>query len=531
MKKGKVNWLMVSIIIAVLGLISALFILQAVGSKFQVDVSALNDATCKTQISTLSITVSESDTSDAIQKLATASEAFRASCIPQTETIDPQDWDKCDSYFKGLATSEPTIAATNCAMQQVAKRIERCWDMSGAGRRTAFSWSCFNIVISNKGLSPEESDYGKFKTKIINSFNCERNKKDCLDIAADSINDATLIAAYNNIISLKEAKIKDMFDLCRVEEDTDYEFVKRGITTAGGIFEETSGGTELLCKSTVSNEACIVPTGPRNQKIATFITGDDVDEEPDISCFCPPTSAEEIYEELTTSNARTLVTKYSNEKIIPFGTEEINCKINEMSPTIIADLQAIADMKSKLIPKEENFIRLYNAAHPDDRQVEEYNQLPVQLVKDTRLETDTIKFTQADLKHFMKNIKIESREISYCDSLSRSGKDCTERLNFYPPERFEVKQNNLFSIEYCGDTLPLFSNMVASSVCDTGNQNRKIIISETPTGGGSRLINENLKLDCPIIEGAVKLFRNVPGGEHLKPFQDICQTGVTRLLL
>ena len=527
MKKGKVNWLMVSIIIAVLGLISALFILQAVGSKFQVDVSALNDATCKTKISTLSVTVSESDTAEAIQKLATASEAFRASCIPQTETIDPQDWDKCDSYFKGLATSEPTIAATNCAMQQVAKRIERCWDMSGEGRRTAFSWSCFNIVISNKGLSPEVSDYGKFKTKIINSFNCERNEKDCLDTAADSINDATLIAAYNNIVSLKEAKIKDMFDLCRFEEDTDYEFVKSGITTSG-IFEENSGGTELLCKSTVSNEACVVPTGPRNQKIATFLNGGDVDEEPDVSCFCPPISAEEIYEELTTSNAQSLVRKYSNEKIIPFGTEEINCNINEMSSTIIDDLRAISDMKSKLIPREENFIQFYNAAHPLDVPVTEYNQLPFQLVKDTRLETDTIKFTQADLKHFMKNIKIESRGISYCDSLSRSGKDCTERLNFYPSERFEVKQNNLFSIEYCGDTLPLFSNMVASSVCDTGNQNRKIIISETPTGGGSRLINENLKLDCPIMEAAAK----IPGvGQYLTGARDICQTGVTRLLL
>lgn len=85
----------------------------------------------------------------------------------------------------------------------------------------------------------------------------------------------------------------------------------------------------------------------------------------------------------------------------------------------------------------------------------------------------------------------------------------------------------MFAIEYCGDTLPLMSNVVASTICDTGNDKagRKIIITDAPTGGGSRLLSENLPLNCPLMEFGSSIFPSIFDGP-----KDICQTGITRTL-
>jgi hypothetical protein len=88
----------------------------------------------------------------------------------------------------------------------------------------------------------------------------------------------------------------------------------------------------------------------------------------------------------------------------------------------------------------------------------------------------------------------------------------------------------MFAIEYCGDTLPLMSNVVASTICDTGNKDtpdkagRKIIITDAPTGGGSRLLSENLPLNCPVLSIVASVFPSMEGPE------DICQMGITRTL-
>ena len=194
------------------------------------------------------------------------------------------------------------------------------------------------------------------------------------------------------------------------------------------------------------------------------------------------------------------------------------------------------DYKDEAEPFESSFLRAYNDAHrkepPTDDdgepQVNSYDELPLQLVKDTKLETGTIEFSEDDLENFMKNVQIGTRGITYCDSISYRGKDCEERLQFYPPEgKINVKQNSMYSIEYCGDTLPLFSNIVATTICDTGNDEarRRVIITDAPTGGGSRLLSENLALNCPITSAAAKILPSVFEGA-----EDICQTGITRIL-
>jgi hypothetical protein len=63
----------------------------------------------------------------------------------------------------------------------------------------------------------------------------------------------------------------------------------------------------------------------------------------------------------------------------------------------------------------------------------------------------------------------------------------------------------MFSVEYCGDALPLGSNIVATTICNRGVDQRRILISDTPTGGGSRLINENLNMNCPILEAVSEM--------------------------
>ena len=95
MKKGIASWVIISIIVAVLGLLTALVLLQSFGSKLDIDHSKLNDEVCKGKISALSFEIDKdlSNTEEFLLKIGTLSESLRAGCTPQTNTINPQDWD------------------------------------------------------------------------------------------------------------------------------------------------------------------------------------------------------------------------------------------------------------------------------------------------------------------------------------------------------------------------------------------------------------------------------------------------------
>jgi len=522
MKKGIASWVIISIIVAVLGLLTALVLLQSFSSKLDIDHSKLNDAVCKGKISALSFEIDEdlSNTEEFLLKIGTLSESLRAGCTPQTNTINPQDWDKCDSSFEEQAITEPTLGATNCAMQQVADRIERCWDMSGSGRRTAFSWSCFNFVISDASETPEISEYAEFKKQLIKSFGCELSDQDCKSIANDAINDASVLAGLNNLIRIKEAAIKDKFTVCRKEPELDEEGVWGKYDT--DTFDPNEG---LLCKGVEEDEQCEINTGKDVSSIKDAIVAKTTSEV-DITCMCPMKTTDEIAhllvdedEEYTVSE---VVTKYSRNEVVQVGDKEFDCEIGTMTSKIQTDLNNIQTYKEKVGPVEVKFLTHYNLAHrttiEDETIIENYADLPFQLIKDTKLETGTIEFSGTDLKNFMKNVQIESRGVSYCTAVSNNNMNCDDRLTFYPPgDKFKIIQNKMFAIEYCGDTLPLMSNVVASTICDTGNTKRKIIITDAPTGGGSRLLSENLPLNCPVLGIVASVF---PSMEVLP---DICE--------
>jgi len=524
MKKGIASWVIISIIVAVLGLLTALVLLQSFGSKLDIDHSKLNDEVCKGKISALSFKIDEDldNTEEFLLKIGTLSESLRAGCTPQTNTINPQDWDKCDSSFEEQAITEPTLGATNCAMQQVADRIERCWDMSGSGRRTAFSWSCFNFVISDASETPEISEYAEFKKQLIKSFGCELRDQDCKSIANDAINDASVLAGLNNLIRIKEAAIKDQFTVCRKEPELDEDGVW------GKYDTENFGPNEgLLCKGVEEDEQCEIDTGKDVSSIKDAIVAKDTSKVV-ITCMCPMKTTDEIAhllvdedEEYTVSE---VVTKYSRNEVVQVGDKEFDCEIGTMTSEIQSDLNNIQTYKEELKDYEESFLSYYNEAHGTS--ITNYMDLPFQLVKDTKLETGTIEFSETDLKSFMKNVQIESRGVRYCDAVSNNNRNCEQRLTFYPPgEKFKIIQNKMFAIEYCGDTLPLMSNVVASTICDTGNTDRKIIITDAPTGGGSRLLSENLDLNCPLMEFGASIMPSLFDGP-----KDICQTGITRTL-
>ena len=540
MKKGIASWVIISIIVAVLGLLTALVLLQSFSSKLDIDHSKLNDAVCKGKISALSFEIDEdlSNTEEFLLKIGTLSESLRAGCTPQTNTINPQDWDKCDSSFEEQAITEPTLGATNCAMQQVADRIERCWDMSGSGRRTAFSWSCFNFVISDASETPEISEYAEFKKQLIKSFGCELRDQDCKSIANDAINDTSVLAGLNNLIRIKEAAIKDQFTVCRKEPE-----LEEG-TGAWGYYktEDYDRNSALICKGVEEDEQCEIDTG---KDVSS--TKKSIDEATDkskvkIACMCPLKTTNEIYSELeekqeaseediSKEDVSEIVTKYSREGVVQVGAKEFDCEIGTMTSKIQSDLNNIKTFKKEVGHFELKFITYYNLAHrkTSEAAIKTYEELPFQLVKDTKLETGTIEFSETDLKNFMKNVQIKSRGVSYCTAVSNNNKNCDDRLTFYPPDnKFKIIQNKMFAIEYCGDTLPLMSNVVASTICDTGNKDtpdkagRKIIITDAPTGGGSRLLSENLPLNCPVLGIVADEFPSLRG------FEDICQMGVPR---
>lgn len=525
MKKGIASWVIISIIVAVLGLLTALVLLQSFGSKLDIDHSKLNDEVCKGKISALSFEIDEdlSNTEEFLLKIGTLSESLRAGCTPQTNTINPQDWDNCDSSFEEQAITEPTLGATNCAMQQVADRIERCWDMSGSGRRTAFSWSCFNFVISDASETPEISEYAEFKKQLIKSFGCELRDQDCKSIANEAITDAAVLAGLNNLIRIKEAAIKDQFTVCRKEPELDEDGVwgKYDTETFG-----PNGG--LMCEGVEEDKQCEIKTGKDIASIKKAIDDKDTSDV-DITCMCPMKTTDEIYSKLEVNTVSEVVTKYSRNEVVQVGDKEFDCKIGTMTSKIQNDLDNIQTYKEKVGPYERSFLSYYNEAHKTT--IEKYMDLPFQLVKDTKLETGTIEFSETDLRKFMKNVQIESRGVSYCTAVSNNNMNCDDRLTFYPSDKFKIIQNKMFAIEYCGDTLPLMSNVVASTICDTGNKDtpdkagRKIIITDAPTGGGSRLLSENLPLNCPLMEVGSSIFPSIFDGP-----KDICQTGITRTL-
>ncbi len=475
MKKGQQNYFMIVVIIAVLSLVVGIILFVNLGGQLREN-QDVNDAFCKSKIDALSKDLEPELTSAWGDALQNVFKSFRASCTTQTEVVDPQNWDACDSSFKALSKTEPTAAATNCAMQQVSDKVQRCWEMSGEGRRTAFSWACFNVVISEASETPEVSSYTEFKNQIIKSFNCPLFDGTCKDYARDSIDPATILAAYNNLIDITELSTKSKIDFCRITE-----LSQDDLSTEQEMYE-----TELI-----------------NKRI------------------------EEIYSELINSNVNSVLEKYVVDKMVEHGDSEIDCTLNTLTTEVKSNLEQIEEYNSDLEPFENSVLRKYNSAHNS-----ELSELPFQLMKDTRLETETITFTELELKNFMKNIPIQEQSISYCDSISYKGKDCEDRVEYYP-NGFKLKQNKLFSIEYCGDRLPFGSSLVATSVCEQGDDQRRILISDSPTGGGSRLINENLDYNCPILETAAGLELPFIETGISNPFgaaETICKKGVVRTL-
>jgi len=486
MKKGQAqNFFMVITIIAVLSLVVGIILFVNLGGKVQED-QEINDAFCKSKISTLSDKLEPEAGNDLSDRLLTLMEAFRASCTPQSNVIDPQNWDACDSSFKSLSITDPTTAATYCTMQQVADRVERCWDMSGEGRLTAFSWACFNIVISEASETPEISEHKDFQNQIIKTFNCPLlDSKEqsnpvtkCKENARASIEPATRLAGYNNIMDISEGSIKGTVESCRKTEiDEDLE----------EFSDEWTYQNELL-----------------NKRV------------------------EEIYLEFNLNNVREILSKYTRDEIITYGDQEFDCTLIVTVPEVESSLETIEQLSIAAKPYETEVLRNYNLAKGS-----ELTELPFQLKRDTRLETNTIQFTERELKTFMKDVPIQGRVINYCNSISYRGKNCDNRLEYYP-QGFKVKQNKLFSVEYCGDALPFGASLVASSVCERGEDQRRILISDIPTGGGSRLINENLKYNCPIIETAASIdlpLIDVPYADSaLEAAKDTCQTGVVNIL-
>jgi hypothetical protein len=475
MKKGQAqNYFMVITIITVLALVLGMILFTTLGGKVREN-QDVTDAFCKSRITALSSEM-EDGGFNLMDSLITLSEAFRASCIPQTEIIDPQNWDACDSSFKEQSKTEPTAAATNCAMHQVADKIERCWDMSGEGRRTAFSWACFNIVISEASEVPEINEYADFKNQIIKSFNCPLfGGGECKEYAKDAIEDATILAAYNNLIDMTESTALAKIEACRMYEPKE--------TEEEPTDEELSAEYALLNKRD-----------------------------------------EEIYLELTPSNTRPVLRKYMRDEIVQIGDQEVDCTLNTLAPEFKTKLEELETLRTTTEPYKNSVLLKYNSAHDLD-----LGELPFQLQKDTRLETDTIQFTEAELKNFMKDVPIQGRITNYCSTISYRGHSCDNRVEYYP-QGFKVKQNIMFSVEYCGDALPLGSNIVATTICNRGVDQRRILISDTPTGGGSRLINENLNMNCPILEAVSEI--KLPGiSNPFEPFKKACQDGVARTLL
>ena len=477
MKKGaEQNYFMIITIIAVLALVLGIILFTTLGGKVREN-QDVTDAFCKSRITALSLEMSPSTLSRGTQSLITLSEAFRASCVPQTEIIDPQNWDACDSSFREQSKYAPTAAATNCAMEQVADKIERCWDMSGEGRRTAFSWACFNIVISEASEVPEISDYDAFKKQIVKSFNCpilDTNTfgpRTCKELAKDAIPNAAVLAAYNNVIDITEFSTLAKIRTCRITE-----------------LEETE---EERTKEELEAEYALINKRDR-----------------------------EIYLELTPSNTHTVLRKYTKDEELQIGDQKVDCTLNTLAPEIKSNLEELEALRTAAEPYETEVLRNYNRAKGTA-----LTELPFQLQKDTRLETDTIQFTESELKNFMKNVPIQGRTTDYCNTISYRGRNCEGRVEYYP-KGFKVKQNIMFSVEYCGDALPLGSNIVATTVCNDGVDQRRILISDTPTGGGSRLINENLDLNCPILEEVSEMelpFLDTGIENPFIGFRDICQ--------
>jgi len=487
MKKGQAqNYFMVITIITVLALVLGIILFTTLGGKVREN-QDVNDAFCKSKIRALSLDIVPSELAEVTQSVITLAESFRASCVPQTVIIDPQNWDACDSSFREQSKTEPTAAATNCAMHQVADKIERCWDMSGEGRRTAFSWACFNIVISEASEVPEISEYADFKNQIIKSFNCPFfGGGECKEYAKDAIEDAAILAAYNNLIDITEFTIKAQIEVCRKDEikETEEEISK----------EELDAESSLL-----------------NKRI------------------------EEIYLELTPSNTRSVLQKYVKNKMVEYGDREIDCTLNTQSTEIKLKLEERNELRTAKEPHETAVLQKYNLAQDYDEETgAALTELPFQLKKDTQLETDTIEFRESELKNFMKNVPIQGRTTNYCNTISYRGRNCDGRVEYYP-EGFKVKQNVMFSVEYCGDALPLGSNIVATNVCNQGVDQRRILVSDISTGGGSRLINENLDYHCPILEAAADI--DIPKidlplvSSLLEGAKEFCQTGVVRTIL
>lgn len=89
-------------------------------------------------------------------------------CPTQVVNIVPDAWTKCDAEFKqqfdaGLRTT----ALKNCAAQQVANLVHRCWNMGGSGSLNPGSWVCFNALIEAPG-SIDEADIFEVYDNIVN---------------------------------------------------------------------------------------------------------------------------------------------------------------------------------------------------------------------------------------------------------------------------------------------------------------------------------------------------------------------------
>ena len=479
MKKGAAIGMIVAIILATAFVVVSLVVLS--GFKQAPGIDQVTDDLCTQRINLLSTKASSAVGIDIphigrVGLSASQVEAltnyftvhlfeFQKQCKTRMVQIDPNDWSKCDQKFEMAATSSKEAAEKNCAMQQVAELVRRCWSINGEGELDAYNWACFATVIGETDLGKEDMRE-KVRASVNNLFKCDSDSAnaDCPKLAKEVFeSEAKSIAIYNGYINFLTSSTKNNMAICA---DSEAQIEGKKILVENPFSDSLMINWDAIDLWFISLHSEV----QENEEVNQEKLEKNIDEEKGDDNFC---KIDNYFEE-----------DENGDDVEFSGLKE---QFNETLGLIISAEN-----------EREGYYNTLSEKFCESRAPGYGCELIPNVLEDISEElggaSEVDRISEEEFHEFINNNQVLNMEAFYNDFID------TDKIEFESNTPIIGKET--FQVVYCDGVLPVFSGFAAQGICGPG---KKILISNTLTAGGADLAAADLAASCPLTENTIGL--------------------------
>ncbi len=444
MKKGNAIGVIVIVVIAIAFAFVAISML--VGFKKVPATDSITDSLCRQKINLLSSNAQGETVEELTNYFALEMFEFQKKCTTRVVQIDPNEWDRCDQKFKLRSASSRLEAETNCATQQIAELVKRCWSINGEGRWDGYNWACFNSVV---GDTDESSVLDKVRTRVNDLFQCSSPSANnlCRQYANDVFErEGQIITVYTSYMNVLRSNIKDTMALC-ASEDAEIDNIR------------------------------LMDESPHEEGV--FLTNWDA-----INLWYD--KVHDNYE-----NSGSVSTSNIDQYLAEPETDDLEdpCTKKNVKDSFEEALEGVVGGEEEI----EEYYEIVSQKFCDSRmpgyECDSDNMIFDDITKTIGGEARADRITPERFKEFMRSNTVLGMEIFYDDVIR------IDQIEFF--SNAPVVAGETFQVVYCDGLLPIGSGLEAQKICGLG---KKILISNTLLAGGSRLASEDFAASCPITE-------------------------------